>query len=259
MHAKFFILLGVGLCGCGQYEPIPYGESSIVFGMEQTKDAEGKVTTVAGYELLELGGRGWYTRGFVARDKACWVEKLDGRLGRPRFEGGVATFKGGRLPSDGLLVHANQVDDTKLDGAGWAAGERLRFQATGFAMPDIGPYEIPGPAAELTIDAPAADAPVVVKDDFVVTWQPGTVPVKERVVVVLGVETTEVRCFFDRAQGTGKIPRELLSALPPTNATTPGTLQIATHQQLTVVAPGSWVVYVVASVNQRKQAFTLAR
>lgn len=259
MRAKLLALLVVGLCGCAQYEPIPYGESSIVFGVEQTKDADGKVTTSAGYELLELGGRGWYTRGFVARDKACWIEKLDGRLGRPRFEGGTASFIGGRLPIDGLVVHANQNDDTKFEGAAWAAGERLRFQAAGFAMPDIGPYEIPGPSTELTIDAPAVDAPAVVKDDFVVTWQPGTVPVPERVVVVLGVETTEVRCFFDRALGTGKIPRELLLGLPATNATTPGTLQIATHQQLTVVAPGNWVVYVVASVSQRRQAFTLAR
>lgn len=259
MRAKLIGLLLVGLCGCGEYEPVPYGESSIVFGMEQSKGADGKVTTIAGYELLELGGRGWYTRGFVARDKACWIEKLDGRLGRPRFEGGSASFRGGRLPNEGLVVQANQNDDTKFDGAAWAAGERLRFQANGFAMPDIGPYEIPGPAAELEITAPAADVSVAVKDDFVVTWTPGAVPVKERVVVVLGVETTEVRCFFDRAQGTGKIPRELIAALPPTNETTPGTLQIATHQQLTVIAPGSWVVYIVASVLQRRQGFTHVR
>jgi hypothetical protein len=249
--------------GCG-FEPWSSGVSEIVFGVEQQKTADGKVVTSSSYELLSLGGRGWNARGFLDRGRSCWIEALDQRLGQPRMETGIATFSGAKLPAEGLVVRANQRDATRLDGAAWAAGDRLQFEAHGFAMPDVWKIDMRAPSPDLAITQPDAQAELALKSDadFVATWAGADVP--EAVVVSLEVAADaerghEVRCFFDRRAGKGTVPRSLVAQLPDTSATVKGTLRVATHTQVSLILRGEWVVYVVAGALQREQAFTLTR
>jgi len=232
-------------------------------------------------------------RGVVTRDSSCWAENLDDRLGQPHVEGGVAVFRGGLLPPEGVAVVANRTDDLKLDGPAWTnAGDPLTFESKGFVMPDVDPQTITMPSQTLTLATPAdpaAEVPLTSAQDFTVTWTPSdpSAP-KENVVVSLeavpagaapNARGTELRCFFDRTAGSGNIPARIVSrfysllgggqAAADAGATTPGAttpgattpikgkLHIATHSQLTIFARGGWTVYVVATAEQRDQPFSL--
>lgn len=248
------------------------GETSIVFGIDQTKGTDGKVTTAVGYEMLDLLGHGSISRGVVTDELSCWAETLDDRLGQPHVEGGVAVFRGGLLPSNGIAVVANRTDDLKLDGAAWAnGGDALTFEAKGFAMPDVEPATMHVPSQDLAIASPAdaaAEVPVPAAQDLTVAWTPSDPAAPpENVVVSLDAVPTatpnargaELRCFFDRAAGTGHIPARLLSRFATLlgGGATKGKLRIATHRQLTIFAKGDWTIYVVATAQQREQPFSL--
>jgi hypothetical protein len=256
-------------------------ETSIVFGIDQTKGTDGKVTTAVGYEMLDLLGHGSIARGVVTDELSCWAENLDDRLGQPHVEGGVAVFRGGLLPSNGIAVVANRTDDLKLDGAAWAnAGDALTFEAKGFAMPDIAPSTMHVPSQDLAISSPAdvaAVVPVTAAQELAVSWAPSdAAAAPENVVVSLSAVTAanpngrgvELRCFFDRSAGTGTIPARMMTRFfllaggheGTSSATDPaivGTLRMATHRQLTIFADGGWTVYVVATSAQREQPFSL--
>jgi hypothetical protein len=290
----------VGLVGCMESDRdhrhgSRYDDTSIVFGIDQTKAADGKVTTAVGYEMLDLLGHGSIARGVVTDELSCWAENLDDRLGQPHVEGGVAVFRGGLLPSNGIAVLANRTDDLKLDGAAWAnAGDPLTFEAKGFAMPDIAPSTLRVPSQDLVVASPAdaaAEVAVPSTSDLTVSWTPSDpAATPENVVVSLdavpvatalatgatGARGAELRCFFDRSAGTGHIPARLLARFnmllggqaaadttaAPATAPAPapaikGTLRIATHRQLTIFAKGGWTVYVVATAEQRLQPFSL--
>lgn len=251
--------------------------SSIVFGIDQTKNAEGKLVTSVGYEMLDVINHGWSARGFNSADRSCWAERLDDRLGQPRVEGGVATFQGGLLPAGGIAIVANRGDDLTLDGAAWAnAGEALTFESRGFAMPSIPPSKVLVPSLDLAIVTPAdaaAEVPVRVDQELEVAWTPSdTSAPHENVVASLtavpadqpNARGVELRCFFDRDAGTGRLPTRMMERFATLVGAAPGTtikgkLHIATHRQLTIFADGGWTVYVVATAEQREQPFALPR
>ena len=283
LHAALGVVmlgLAAGAAGCEGDDHGRWGnrqDSEIVFGIAQKKDADGKLTTTVGYEFLDVLDSGWSAVGLVSRDRSCWAERLDGRLGQPHVEGGVATFEGGSLPPNGIAVIANRADDLVLDAPAWAgSGDRITFQAQGFAMPNIGPETLSPPSTELALLAPADPAADVAvdtsKQELAITWKPADTAGKREAVVASLVAIpegsapdsrgVELRCFFDHAAGTGSIPQALVTrfaALVGGSGAIKGTLHIATHRQLTIHAKGGWLVYVVASVDQREQPFTLER
>lgn len=245
-------------------------DNEIVFAISQSKLADGKTVTRVGYEFLDIRDQGWTTYGFYARDRSCWAEKLDTRLGQPRVEGGVAKFVGGSLPQGGIAVVANRPDELQLDAPAWSkGGETLTFEAQGFAMPDIRPSRMTVPSVDLAITAPAADAEVAlpIAGDFEVTWTPGEAVTKENVVASFytepadGSRGVELRCFFDRSAGKGTFPKSVVERFVQLAGgnDVKGKLRFGTHRQLTIVADGGWIVYVVAGVEQREQPFVLKR
>ena len=279
MFASLVGVVQVGGLGCMRehFEHDGYGGSSIVFGIDQTKNAEGKLTTSVGYEMLDIRNRGWSARGFASADRSCWAERLDDRLGQPRVAGGVATFQGGLLPAGGIAVVANRDGDLTLDGAAWTnAGEALTFESRGFAMPDIPPVQVRVPSLDLAIVSPAdaaAEVPVRVDQELEVGWTPSdpAAPYESVVASLIApladqpnARGVELRCFFERTAGTGRLPTALLERFATLVGGAPGTaikgkLRLATHRQLTIFAPGDWTVYVVATAEQREQAFAIQR
>ncbi|MDB4936630.1 MAG: hypothetical protein JWP87_3602 [Labilithrix sp.] len=274
------VLAAASLVGCFEDSYDGYGrydDSSIVFGIDQTKGADGKVTTSVGYEMLDVRSKGWSARGFVTADRSCWAERLDDRLGQPHVEGGFAKFQGGLLPPEGVAVVANRADDLTLPGPAWTnAGESLTFEAHGFAMPDIAPSPLVVPSLDLAIVSPAeasADVAIPAGQELEVDWTASdkSAP-RENVVASLTAvpageaeaRGVELRCFFDRTAGKGSFPKNLTDRFATLLGATPGTavkgkLHIATHRQLTIFARGGWTVYVVATAAQREQPFTLQR
>lgn len=272
-------LAGAGGAGClgDSWEHQGLSDSEIVFGINQSKSADGKITTSVGYEHLDVRSRGWSTRGFVSRDRSCWAERLDERLGQPKVEGGVALFKGGALPADGIAVIANRPDELELDGPAWrSTGDELTFEARGFAMPEITPVRLRVPSLDLALAAPAdaaAEVPVRLDEELEIGWtKPDASATRESVVASLvavpegqpDARGVELRCFFDRGAGKGLFPKKLLERFVTLAEGAPGgpvkgKLRIATHRQLTIFADGGWTVYVVASVDQREQPFVLQR
>lgn len=276
------LFLAAAAPGCGDDDWGYYGRSrnEVVFGIEQSKAADGSLQTTVGYEYLDVLNHGWNAVGLVGRSASCYAEQLDGRVGRTHVEGGVAVFRGGALPSHGIAVIAND-DDLVMPAPAWAAGgEALTFEAKGFAMPEIKQATLRAPAAELVLTAPpAGDAatPVTLdakgKTPFTVSWDvtPATDGPRESVVAsfVATPPTTpnargvELRCFFDRQKGSGVFPQELIEYYAELfgtgDAPVTGTLHVATHRQLTIYTDGGWVVYVVATADQRAQPFTLVR
>jgi hypothetical protein len=253
-------------------------ENAIVFGIHQETNAEGKPEVTAGYEFLGLANKGgWVTR--VSRDGdgegTCYFERFDHRLGKPRVESGVATFGGGKLPPPGLQILANQPDPAKLDRAGWANGELLTFDVSGFAMPRIDPVTMKAPSIDLAITAvtpaptgegEAASIPLKPADSVGVTWTPIT-DKPARVMISLATEedgkpSGEVRCFGSGKSGSIIIPAksvaELFSAVDPAKPIQ-GRLEIASHGQVTIYARGRWTVYVVATSQHQAKAFTGTR
>ncbi len=250
-----------------------YSDSEIVFGIEQSKTAEGKLQTSVGYEFLDVRDHGWSAHGFVSAGRSCWAERLDKRLGQPHVAGGVATFQGGALPDKGIAIVANREGDLRLDAPAWnKGGDSLLFEAKGFAMPDIGPERISVPSTDLAISAPAdaaSDVAIDANQDLEIAWGIGEPGLHENVVASLvavpdatpNARGVELRCFFARDNGKGAFPSAVIHRFAALvgngNAPIKGKLRVATHRQLTIFADGGWTVYVVASVDQRTQPFTL--
>ena len=277
--ALLAVLLGAATVGCvdDRFEHDRYDDSSIVFGIDQTKNARGSLVTSVGYEMLDVRSNGWSVRGFTSADRSCWAERLDDRLGQPRVAGGVATFQGGLLPAGGIAVVANRGDDLTLDGAAWTKpGETLTFESKGFAAPDIPPSQVTVPSLDLAIVTPAdaaAHVPVRVDQELEVGWTPSdkAAPPENVVASLTAVPAdqpnargVELRCFFDRTAGVGRFPTKLLERFAmlvgtALGATLEGKLHIATHRQLTIFADGGWTVFVVATAEQREQPFALTR
>jgi hypothetical protein len=285
-----FLLLGAalstGLVGCDdggdhRHDGRHFDDNSIVFGVDQTKGADGKITSSFGYEMIDVLGHGSIARGVVTADLSCWAENLDDRLGQPHVDGGVAVFRGGLLPAEGVAVVANRTDELKLDGAAWTnPGDPLTFESKGFVMPDVAPSTITMPSQDLALTSPAdaaAEVPVTTGQDLTFTWTPSD-PAAPHENVVVSLNTVpvatpnargpELRCFFDRTAGMGHIPSRLVSrfftlaggqagTVSASNPAIKGTLHVATHSQLTIFAKGGWTVYVVATAEQRDQPFSL--
>lgn len=273
------LLVGAGSAGClsDSWDHGSLSDSEIVFGINQKQSADGTITTSVGYEHLDVRSHGWSTRGFVSRDRSCWAERLDDRLGQPKVEGGVALFKGGALPAGGIAVIANRGDDLTLAGPAWTSvSDTLTFEARGFAMPEITPVRLAVPSLDLSIVAPAdaaAEVPVRLDQELEIGWSmPDAISPRENIVAALvavpegqpDARGVELRCFFDRDAGKGLFPKRLMDRFVALAEGTPGgavkgKLRIATHRQLTIFADGGWTVYVVASVDQREQPFVLQR
>lgn len=248
------------------------GSSEIVFGINQSMTADGKTVTKVGYEMLDLGNRGWSTIGFSSRERSCWAERLEGRLGQPKVDGGVAIFEGGLLPPGGIAVVANRPDDLTLDAPAWAkGGDTLTFHAKGFAMPpiDASPIQMPSPQLEIASPVPTETITLKPDQDFTVSWIPGEAPAREAIAASFvteaadGARGVELRCFFNRSAGKGTFPKEMVARFADLNGAAPGEVKgklgFATHRQLTILAKGGWIVYVVATADQREQPFVLAR
>jgi hypothetical protein len=245
-------------CSGGDHRSDRGDDNEIVFGIAQVKGADGKVTTSASWSILALGSKGSSYTTFYDDSRACVIENVAQRVGRPSVDHGLATFRGGTLPPNGLAMIAGQADEPSMDGAGWATGDVLTFESTGFAAPDVGPLRIPAASVELTLKTPA-DGPLTVPRgaDLEVTWDPGPSPAPpDSVLVALDTDTDqEIRCFYDRAAGTGAVPNELLAKLP---AGAKGTLAVETQRQAAGYAGhGAWAVYVVSTVQHRAQPFVL--
>lgn len=281
-------VLSAGLLGCddgrGHCHGRHFDDNSIVFGLDQTKGADGKITSSFGYEMIDVLGHGSIARGVVTDELSCWAENLDDRLGQPHVEGGVAVFRGGLLPPEGVAVVANRTDEAgqlRLDGPAWTnPGDALTFESKGFVMPDVAPSTITMPSQDLALTSPAdaaAEVPVTTAQDLTFSWTPSDPAAPHESVVVslnaVPVATpnargTELRCFFDRTAGMGHIPSRLMSrffslaggqagSVSASNPAIKGKLHVATHSQLTIFAKGGWTVYVVATAEQRDQPFSL--
>jgi hypothetical protein len=278
MRSRFLLLASViasvSVVGCMDHDHYGYDDDNeIVFGIRQKVDADGNKHVSAGYEFLALAKKGgWVTNAFRDGDGegTCYFERFDHRLGKPRVESGVATFKGAGLPAPGLQVLANQPEPAKLEGTGWSTGEVLTFDAAGFAMPDIRPVTMKAPRTELAITGvtPAVaqgstELSLKPTDSIAVTWTPIEDERSTRVMVALETDEEkgpggEVRCFGSGKSGSAIIPSEwvarLFSSVDPSTPVN-GRLEIATHRQVTVRARGGWTVYVVATTVHREQSF----
>lgn len=251
------------------------GENEILFGISQRTHApSGASEVVAGYEFLRLANHGgWATTASRAESGSCYFERFDRRLGRLRVESGVATWTGGALPPSGLQVIANEPEAARHEGPGWATGETLTLEVSGFAMPEIGLVTMRAPRAELEITsvAPtlaegATELSITETESVGVSWAPR----EDRgghVLVSLSTEEPDgrggnVRCFASASSGDLVVPARwvtrLFSSVDPETPIA-GTLEIASHQQVTVRAPGGWAVYVVATTVHYEQRFTGVR
>jgi hypothetical protein len=255
-----------------------YRGNEIIFGLRQEQNTTtGQKDLSASYEFLGLTNRGgWEMAVFRDGDGEgiCYFERYDHRLGQPRVEGGVATFRGGALPPGGVQLLANQPTPVKIAGAGWATNDLLTFNVSGFAMPPIDTATMLAPAADLTITgmspaAPKDGAPLALSstDDIGISWTPVTEKMPSRVMISLETEEPndpggDVRCFSSAWVGTAVIPHQSVAFLfSSVNVGIPikGHLLVATHRQLTIDAEGDWTVYVVATTIQRDLAFTGTR
>jgi hypothetical protein len=145
-------------------------------------------------------------------------------------------------------------------------------------MPHIGPHKITAPSTELAILAPADAAAEVAIDaskELEISWTAGPADppdtLRESVVASLiavpeatpDARGVELRCFFSREEGKGSFPKAIMERFAALvgegKEPIKGKLRIATHRQLTIFADGGWTVYVVATVEQRTQLFTLPR
>lgn len=278
-----FVLVAVGCDDGGE----GWGDANeIIFGVRQRIDgSSGMADVSAGYEFLSLAKQGGWAP-YVLRDRdedrvdrECYFERVDRRLGHPRVESGVATFTGSNLPSPGLQILANQPDAIKTGLPAWTPDDRLTFEVSGFAMPRLDPIAISTPRTDLAITTvtPAAlfgnassdlsaSAALKATDEVSVTWTPTE---SNRASVMISLETEEangpggnVRCFTSASSGSAAIPADWVARLfssVDSNAPIKGTLQIASHRQVTMGARGHWTVYVVATTIHREQTFRGAR
>ena len=235
-----------------------YDDNEIVFGITQKG-----TTTTAGYEYLSLAHRGgWSTDVMRAGNEGvCIHETLDRRIGKPNVgDGGRARFSGGLLPPAGLVVNANE-DDAKVDTAAFAPGKEVVFGVDeGFALPPFGPIPLLSPRTAITVTAPAASTDDLAVDstkDLGLSWTVVDTPndAPSRVMTSIETDNEEVRCFFDADASAGAMPSSFLKLLGP--AGTKGTLSVATHRQVTVIARGGWTIYVVGAISQLEQAIVL--
>lgn len=267
---SLLVLLATVLAGCADVDPAENAANEIVFGVSQRLGADGAPQAEADYAYLGIAGQpnGGILQVFAAgaREGTCYFERFDPSVARAPSDPGRAVFSGGSLPAGGLAVAANQAGATELAGAGWASGDRLRFQVSGFALPPLPEVVLPAPVVSL---GPIAVAPgggvVAADDDVAVTWTPSAAAAS-RIMVALDTETagtrSQLRCFTGGSAGSLVVPHawvaRLFDSLPGDAAIT-GHLRVATHEQVTVVAPGNWNVYVVATTVQHDLAFTGTR
>lgn len=265
--------LALALAGCGEDRWEAFGDdSAIVFGVKQRVDPATKVPGVtAGYELLRLGGRGFAVEADRVAGGTCALEDLSKRRGTGRIESGRAVFSGGALPAGGLTILANAEGVVTAPGASWASGDDLAFQVEGFAMPPLGGFRFRAPSPDLVVtkpEVPAASArlAVPVTEDLALGWTPpdAAAPATGDAVLValtLGEgEGFELRCFYERRQGSAVVPRTWLRALREAAGSTAeasGTLTLSSQRQVTLAGRGSWIVYVVASAVARELPFVL--
>ncbi|HVH43068.1 MAG TPA: hypothetical protein VM925_12025 [Labilithrix sp.] len=262
--------------GCADYDA--YGENEIVFGISQRVDAAtGKPVVAAGYEYLRLANKGgWSSLAFYDGDGdgVCYFELYDHRLGPLIVDSGVATWTGGKLPAPGLQVLANQPQPSRHEGAGWAAGDMLTFDVSGFAMPRLETVRMLAPRTELAAiamtPAPAegaADVSLKATDDIGVTWTPTSREDATRVMVTIETEEGDqslggVRCFDSSESGSAVIPKKWVARLfSSVDATKPikGHIAVSSHQQTTYYERDGWTAYIVAVSQHRAQAFTGVR
>lgn len=276
MRSITFAFLGLVLVACG-CDDDGYGRyrangSSIVFGISESKDANGKTVTKAGHEYLSLANRGGskMTLAEVSQDDVCIHEALDHRIGRPHVgDGGRARFSGAAIPGDGLVIDANGPNEPILDGKAFRGDDPLSFGVDfGFALPEFGTVTLAAPNAHLKIDAPAdGELGVDVTKDGSVAWSPDIIDEmvsndsrRERFMISYETDDEQehgnnVRCFYDEKDGAGVIPSKWLALIGP--AGTKGTVTYASHRQREVYARGGWLIYVVGTIVIREQRFVV--
>jgi hypothetical protein len=276
------LVLGLGVVAaalaCGPAYDRPHGDgiaNEVVFGIEQ--NAQG---VSADYDFIGLGGHGG-SLAAAFRDGdgegSCWYEILDNRLGKPHVDNGTARWTGGTLgsiPGEGLLVLANQPQPTKQSTVGWTSADSISFYAEGFAMPPLERVTMRAPLVELTVGAiaPAPDATtgtmtITPKTDVGVSWTPPAEDTLSRILVTLETEHANVRCFTRPEKGSSIVPAQWIERLFPDprdpsdggSSSITGKLTIASHRQTTLIEPGNWLVYVVATSVHRQIAFTGTR
>jgi hypothetical protein len=171
-------------------------------------------------------------------------------------------------------VLANQPEPTKQTTVGWTSADSISFYAEGFAMPPLERVTMRAPLVELTLGAiaPAPDATtgamtITPKTDVGVAWTPPAEDTLSRVLVTLETEHANVRCFTRAEKGSTIVPAQWIERLFPDpqdpsdggSSTITGKLTIASHRQTTLIEPGNWIVYVVATSVHRQIAFTGTR
>lgn len=244
----------LAVASCGRPPP-GRADNEILFAIRQETQA-----TSAKWELLSLSHRGQITEPTDDEEPGaeCYFEPLDDRVGMPRVDRGVATFRGGRLPDEGLAIVAN-AEPPRIESSAWRTGDVLAFEASGFAMPPVPPVHLPAPPAELDVVEPLEGARAIdVGADLELVWRPPPRRTDARVVVVIDTGSRDrAICFFASAPGHGSMPRSLLALLRARSPERRGTLEIGTHQQRSVQGPGSWMTYVIATHVARSQPIEL--
>lgn len=271
---RFLPLLALvvsGLPACSSNEdPYFHAPNEIVFGISQSFGADGVAHLAGDYALLGLARVNDRYRPWVFSDgdgnSACYYERFDEAVEHAPSDPGVGVFTGGSLPAAGLSIAANQSVETKVDGERWASNDLLHFHAAGFAIPAVDGVDFYAPSVALDVTGVTPAAAIRAIDDVTVTWAP-TTGSDARVMVALDTDEAngrggEIRCFTPGSYGRAVIPQtwvaKLFADVDPSIPIT-GHLRVATHAQVTVAAPGNWLVYVVATSIHHDSVFTGTR
>ena len=271
MRRFLSVLALVGLAGCSNTDdPYFHPPNEIVFGISQSFGADGLPHIEGDYSFIGIARQNnrYPTRVFNDADGngACYYERFDRSVDHAPSDPGTGIFTGGALPPSGLSIGANQTAATTLDGRGWASNDILHFRASGFAMPTIDDVWLHAPSVALDVVNITPASAINAVDDVTVTWTPTTTETT-RVMVAIDTDDApgvggEIRCFTDGSFGRAVIPHpwiaRLFAGVDPSIAIT-GQLRVATHAQVTVAAPGNWLVYVVATSTQHDSVFTGTR
>ncbi|MDB4936501.1 MAG: hypothetical protein JWP87_3473 [Labilithrix sp.] len=251
MLTRFLAMAAPALLVCCSTNP---PSSEALFWVQQSLATDtAPARTSAGYELITFDGN-VRQRTVVPSTGECLLEDPSTRVGfTPGVNKGVATFRGGALPADGLRVMPEHVTDHPLvvETQGWQGGERLDFDETGFRGLVKHELTLTAPSSTVEIRSPAPDASkplhVSLRDELRFEWTPTDARLLVELQTKKGDERRMVTCFFEGSDGVGVIAAGGAGMLPTADGVeTTGRLSIHTHAQ-TSVDEGDWRVYVIAS------------
>lgn len=217
--------------------------------------------TTAAYELLKVDGKG-QVRQSAPGDGRCFVEAMGTRItSAPGLNAGVATFRGGALPAEGLRVLPENVATSPavFHAAGWSGGELLHFEASGFSMPALDDVGLEAPHARLGLRSPALDDATTLHvsrtEPFHLEWAPIADTVLARLRTTKGADEQTLYCFFDGPKGEGTFDAGGIAQLPDVDGVgVKGVFDVTLHAEKATIVD-DWNIIVIADSMQGRRAF----